>query len=254
MKANKTSKILSSLWLWVQFIWDYCWNSPYLRFLNIGFVNLAFLLSIGVLLDILLRDSLPTFLIALLVSIFHVTFSFVSRKIFIYKTRGNWLKEYLRCYMVYGGSILIYALLTWLFVDGMHMYFIIGQILALLSGNLYYSFASYFYFMPKPDLSPETGELHGELHEELHTAETIKQDTIKTNITTQDATPQNTNTQIPPTTYENMPDVEQDSSLAHTLAQEHNTAKKRFAPIQFLRKQKELFFEAFEKFKQSKIK
>lgn len=239
-KKERFFHIVSNVWLWAQFLWHYCWNSPYLRFLNVGFVNLVFLLTIGVVFDWWLKGALPTFLIALIVSIVHLTFSFISRKIFIYKTQGNWLKEYGRCVMIYSGSILIYALLMWLFVDGFHIYFFVAQILALLSGNLYYTFASYFYFMPKPDLSAETGDFDG-LHRP-ETQELSKQSRV-------------------PNLSEKRKEIEvRDQQKNDTIPREKHVKQNRkilskgFHPFVFVREQKNLLLKAFEEFKKTKIK
>ena len=52
--------------------------------------------------------------IALPVNILSITNAFVCYKLFVFKTKGNWLKEYLRCYVVYGGGMLLSILLLWL--------------------------------------------------------------------------------------------------------------------------------------------
>lgn len=225
IKKRSASQTLSRIWLWSQFLWDYCWNTPYLRFLNIGFVNLAFLLGIGLVFDYYLRGIFPTFLIALLVSLFHVTFSFISRKIFIYKTRRDWLKEYVRCLLLYGGSILIYSFLMWLFVDGLHMYFFVAQIFSLLSGKIYYTLASYVYFMPKVDYA---------LKRERQDSNAYKDFEIE---------PINNDIQ-----EERKELTEQKKSQRISPLKE----KEGFAPFVFVRKQKELFFQSFEDFQRRK--
>lgn len=246
MQKKEKSNTLAIFWMWAQFLWDYCWNSPYLRFLNIGFVNIAFLLAIGVILDYYLRNFLPTFLIALLVSIFHVSFSFVSRKIFIYKTKGNWLKEYLRCFLLYGGSILLYSLLLWLFVDGLHMYFFIAQIVALLSGKIYYSIASYFYFMPKTNFLPD---------EQL---ESFKTSVHKEKMLSQSNLIQNTaNYSKKPDTIDTPHTTESLHAIKSPQTQEDRSKDKKrlhFGFLDFITTQKKEFFKAFEEFKVKKQK
>lgn len=130
------------------FLWQYCWNTPYLRFLNVGFVNLLVVFGVGVLIDFLLKNILSTFVIVLLVNFFHVTFSFVMRKIFVYKTNDNWIKEYLRCYAFYSVSIVISMLVLLILIDMYGFAFWSAQILSLLVATLFYSLTSrYFAFM-----------------------------------------------------------------------------------------------------------
>ena len=139
-------------WHFLVFIWKYCWDTPYLRFLNVGFVNLFFMYGSGIFLDFILKNILPTFLIALLVSIFHVTFSFVMRKLFIYKTKGDWIKEYLRCYAFYSVSIVVSVLVLWILIDAFSFAFWSAQALSILVSTLFYSLTSrYCAFMRVPE-------------------------------------------------------------------------------------------------------
>lgn len=54
---------------------------------------------------------------AILSTIFGVTFSYLTYKIFVFKTKGNYLREYFRTYLVYGGSTLIGLVLLPLLVE-----------------------------------------------------------------------------------------------------------------------------------------
>ena len=40
-------------------------------------------------------------------NVISITQSFLSHKFFVFQTRGNYFKEYLRCWVVYGGSSFI---------------------------------------------------------------------------------------------------------------------------------------------------
>jgi len=53
-------------------------------------------------------------LLAVPVNIAAVTNAFVCYKLFVFRTKGNWLKEYFRCYLVYGGGTLAGMGLLWL--------------------------------------------------------------------------------------------------------------------------------------------
>ncbi len=53
--------------------------------------------------------------------------AFLCYKLFVFKTKGGWLREYLRCYVVYGGGILIGFILIYLLVEALKMHPAIAQ-------------------------------------------------------------------------------------------------------------------------------
>ena len=54
--------------------------------------------------------------LAVLVNIAAITNAFLCYKLFVFRTRGNWLKEYLKCYIVYGTGTFAGMGLLYLFV------------------------------------------------------------------------------------------------------------------------------------------
>ena len=50
-------------------------------------------------------------------NILSITNAYIGYKIFVFKTKGNYLKEYLRFYAVYGVSILLNIVLLFLAVE-----------------------------------------------------------------------------------------------------------------------------------------
>lgn len=69
--------------------------------------------------------------ISILANALAITISFLTYKIFVFRTPGNWLKEYLKIYLVYGLTAIIGTLLLWLFVDsfGINIWFAQGMTL-----------------------------------------------------------------------------------------------------------------------------
>jgi putative flippase GtrA len=51
----------------------------------------------------------------------------VTYKMFVFQTKGNWLAEYLRTYLVYGGIAIVGIGLLWILVDGLVLPFWIAQ-------------------------------------------------------------------------------------------------------------------------------
>jgi putative flippase GtrA len=81
------------------------------RYLVVGVVNTLFGYGTYAAFTALLTPHVPfAYVVAGLVSsVFGITFSFFAYKWFIFKTRGNYLREWSRCILVYGGLILLSA-------------------------------------------------------------------------------------------------------------------------------------------------
>ncbi len=102
------------------------------RYLLAGGWNTLFGYCVGVLFYYLLHNYLHTLVIIVLANILNISMSFLTYKIFVFKTRGNWLSEYVRCYVVYGNIAIVGMLLIWLMVDFFMVPFWIAQALILL--------------------------------------------------------------------------------------------------------------------------
>jgi len=108
-------------------------QSDKVRYLLAGAWNTAFGYGLGVGFYLLLSDRLHTAIIALLVNIVAITISFVSYKIYVFKTSGNWIREYLRAWVVYGNIAVLSIGLLWIFVDIMQINIWLAQALTILS-------------------------------------------------------------------------------------------------------------------------
>jgi putative flippase GtrA len=77
------------------------------RYLAIGIGNTVFGYSTYALFTALLTPYFPYpyILASLLSSLLNVTFAFLNYKWFIFKTKGNYLREWSRCIVVYGGTM-----------------------------------------------------------------------------------------------------------------------------------------------------
>ena len=78
------------------------------RYLAVGVFNTAFGYGTYAGFTALLTGHIPfAYLFASVISSFlNITFSFLNYKRFIFKTKGNYLREWLRCLIVYGGASL----------------------------------------------------------------------------------------------------------------------------------------------------
>lgn len=83
------------------------------RYLVVGLVNTVFGYSTYAALTALLTPRMPYAYIAasLIAGFFAFTFSYLNYKFFIFRTRGNYLREWLRCVAVYSGGLAFTTLL-----------------------------------------------------------------------------------------------------------------------------------------------
>ena len=91
------------------------------RYLVVGGVNTAIGYVLGVGLYLALSHRLHILAIGAIANVLAISFSFTTNKLFVFRTRGHWLPEYLRSYVVYGGMALLGTLLIWVLVDGLHV-------------------------------------------------------------------------------------------------------------------------------------
>ena len=90
------------------------------RYLVAGGCNTLFGYGVYALLNWQLAERLPLgyMAAAVLSNVCAITFSYLTYKFFVFRTRGNYVREYLRCYLVYGGMALLGLALLPLFVEG----------------------------------------------------------------------------------------------------------------------------------------
>ncbi len=79
------------------------------RYLVVGGLNTLFGYSTFAGLNYLLTGRVPyAYMVAsVLSSVVSISFAFVGYKFFVFRTKGNFLREYLRTYVVYGSSTLV---------------------------------------------------------------------------------------------------------------------------------------------------
>jgi putative flippase GtrA len=79
------------------------------RYLVVGGLNTAFGYGSFAVANYLLTGRLPyPYMFAnLAANVFSITFAFIGYKFFVFKTKGNFWREYLRTYAVYGTSMLV---------------------------------------------------------------------------------------------------------------------------------------------------
>ena len=95
------------------------WNTVF----GIGFYALAYLW---------LKDYVNYFVLLIPCNIVAITNAYLGYKLFVFRTRGNWLREYLRFYVIYGLAMVVGMGIVALAVQVFKMHPIVAQALAMV--------------------------------------------------------------------------------------------------------------------------
>ena len=102
------------------------------RYVVVGVWNAMFGYGVVVWLYLWLSTDMHIVWIGVIANILAITMSFMTHKIFVFRSREYWLYEYLRSYVVYGSVSLIGILILWLLVDGLSVNIWIAQGVAII--------------------------------------------------------------------------------------------------------------------------
>lgn len=121
-------------------------KSQSIKYIITGVWNTVFGILVYALLIKLLGEN-HYILLAVVSNIISITNAYICYKLFVFKTKGNILKEYLKCYVVYGLSMLLGLLLLYVLVDIAGLNPVIANVISVLLltivsfiGHRYYSF------------------------------------------------------------------------------------------------------------------
>ena len=99
------------------------------RYLISGVWNTLFGYVLSLILYSTLHSRVHIIIISVMANVIAITVAFIVYKFFVFKTKGNYLKEYFRMYITYGLSAIIGTLSIWFLVDKFSMEFWLSQIL-----------------------------------------------------------------------------------------------------------------------------
>ena len=94
-----------------------------------GVWNTLFGYVLSLILYSTLHSRVHIIIISVMANVIAITVAFIVYKFFVFKTKGNYLKEYFRMYITYGLSAIIGTLSIWFLVDKLSMEFWLSQIL-----------------------------------------------------------------------------------------------------------------------------
>jgi putative flippase GtrA len=118
-------------------------------YLVCGVINTLFGYFGSIGLYYILEKLLITFWIIVIIKVMTITFSYLTYKVFVFKTKGNWIREYLRCYVSYGAVSLITMAILLVLVDYFKTPFWLAQLITIciaaafsFIAHSYYTFAN----------------------------------------------------------------------------------------------------------------
>jgi putative flippase GtrA len=106
------------------------------RFLMIGGVNTLIGYLVVTCIYTLFSERLSFLMIGIISNIVAITMTFTLQKLFVFRTQGNWLQEYLRSYITYGAVGIIGFALLWIFLNVLQINVWISQaiIIVIITG------------------------------------------------------------------------------------------------------------------------
>ena len=128
-----------------------------LAYLLTGAWNTVFGMGLYALAYHLWGEYIHYIVLSIFVNILAITNAFLCYKLFVFRTKGNWLQEYFRCYVVYGSVSLCNIGLLWLLVH----FFNMNPAWANAFGIAFVAFVSYFahkFFSFKKNQNTEQSE------------------------------------------------------------------------------------------------
>jgi putative flippase GtrA len=119
--------------------------APHARYLIAGAFNTAFGYGFTVLCLSALEGSAHTFVVAFLANMINLSVAFLVHKLFVFKSRGNWLAEWGKSFLVYGVSGVFAATILWLLIDvfTIAIYFAQALTMVLVVGFSFFAHARF---------------------------------------------------------------------------------------------------------------
>jgi putative flippase GtrA len=102
-------------------------NKKKVRYLVVGLWNTVFPYIVFGLLYYLSNARLHYLIILLISQVLGLTNAYIGYKFFVFKTKGNYVREYLRFYAVYGTTFIVNIVLISLFVEVLGINPVISQ-------------------------------------------------------------------------------------------------------------------------------
>jgi len=108
------------------------------KFIIFGIINTIFGYFVGIINYHLFYISIGAIGIGIVNNIVSITFSFTTFKLFVFKTKNtNWIKEYLRSFVVYFLKGVIGMIILWLCLDLLKINIYLSQGISMISTAIF---------------------------------------------------------------------------------------------------------------------
>lgn len=128
LKIRRSKKIFSTV---LKFLSFELYRKE-LRYLIAGAWNTAFSYCLVVVLYEVAHRHAHIMIIGTIATIISVAQSFITHKLFVFRTKSNWLRELLRSYVVYGFVSFIGIILLWFLVDILSLSIYVAQAIIMI--------------------------------------------------------------------------------------------------------------------------
>jgi putative flippase GtrA len=110
-------------------------------YIYVGIWNTIFGFLTGIVVYKFTIQSTNIIFVGVISNIVSISMSFLTYKFIVFKTTSNWVREYLKCYIVYGVMALLSIFLLWVFVShyGLNIWLAQGLIVVVTSTTSYLS-------------------------------------------------------------------------------------------------------------------
>ena len=116
-------------------------NYPYTKYLSVGIWNAVFGYFVGVYTYKLLITSFNIVFIGIIANFLSITMSFLTYMLIVFKSKGGWIREYIKCFSVYGFMAIVGIMLLWVLKEKILMNIWLSQfiVLTLVSSLSYFT-------------------------------------------------------------------------------------------------------------------
>jgi putative flippase GtrA len=128
-------------------LFQHALSSQKTRYIVVGSWNTLFGYFAGLLIYSWLGLIFNVIVIGVIANVLAISMAYLTNKIFVFKTKGNWKKEYIKAWMLYGSTTVIGIALLWVLVDILEIRFWVAQglvtiilIVTAYIGNLRFTF------------------------------------------------------------------------------------------------------------------
>lgn len=115
------------------------------KYILIAFINTIFGYFFSISVFFILYEYIGIFFVGLVSHIINITFSFISYKLFFFKTKKSWLLEYIKSHIAYSVVGIWGIMILWIFFEILNFNIFISQFFSLTFSFIISYYANRFF-------------------------------------------------------------------------------------------------------------